>query len=716
MSQLAFQSGEINTVEPARPPSWRLELIITLLGLLGLVLFLAFYDRAFPSAAIDLELSRAEIAQRAEAYLQSLGYDLQGYEFALSFQEDWGASVYLQRTLGVPETNRLVHAERLPIWTWHARWFRPLQKEEFSVSLAPDGEVVAFAHTIPEDAPGASLPQAQARALAEAYLVAGRARTLEDWEQVSASSQEQPGGRVDHYFEWKRRGFAIGDGDLRLSVTVQGDRVGSSGLWLRVPEAFQRRFSEQSDRAGFFNGLSFMIGFFGFGLAGLLAYLVGIWRGGLRWHAGLWPALAFALVSLLAGLNTLPLNKAWYDTTQDYALFWLQQVLNLVYGASFGAVPIFILWAGGGQLSQRVWPRRDKLLPRSDDRWGVLARSGWRGVMLGGMMGGYVVLFYLIATRWLGGWTPLDVPYTDLYATPLPFLGPLEGGLLPALDEELVFRLVGISLILGLTRRRWLALLVPGGLWAFAHLSYVRDPFYLRGIELLIPALFLLGLFFLRFDLTTTIVAHFTYNAGLGALPLLRSGEPYFVLSGLIVVAAMLAPVMPGLVGTVRRRLRREERVAPQPQLRPATLHDLQALAALPVEGVDWESLLEDVTAVVCCLQAGGKVVGVAAGEMRAEGESEVLVVYVAPRWRRQYWGSRLVDALGAELRARGAQSARATVEADDRLATAFWASQGWRPAVKVFRRSLIPSPSLGWRDVSRWLKARGRTTSNDQK
>jgi ribosomal protein S18 acetylase RimI-like enzyme len=346
-------------------------------------------------------------------------------------------------------------------------------------------------------------------------------------------------------------------------------------------------------------------------------------------------------------------------------------------------------------------------------------------------MGAYAVLFYLVATQVFGSWTPLDVPYTDLYATPLPFLGPLQGGLLPAITEELTFRLVGVSLLLWLTRRRWLALLVPGGLWAFAHLSYVRDPFYLRGIELLISAVFLVGLFFLRFDLTTTIAAHFVYNAGLGALPLLRSDEPYFVISGLIVIAAMLAPVVPGMLIAARRRLRLsgEKQAISSLQIRQVTSADRARLAAFPIQGPDWETLLEGSTepraerdgstelaevkelaevgsrAAAVCLQADDDLVGVAAGRVSDDGIGQVLAVYVAPRWRRRYWGSTLVDRLSADLRALGAQTMRAEVEAGDRVALAFWASQGWRPAVKVFTHSLIPPQRLGWRDmIKRWM------------
>ena len=49
-----------------QPYSRRLDILITILGLLGLVLFLALYDDAFPSAAIDLTFSRDEITRRAD--------------------------------------------------------------------------------------------------------------------------------------------------------------------------------------------------------------------------------------------------------------------------------------------------------------------------------------------------------------------------------------------------------------------------------------------------------------------------------------------------------------------------------------------------------------------------------------------------------------------------------------------------------------------------
>lgn len=695
-----------------KPSNPRLDLFITLLGLAGIVLFLSLYDSAFPSAAIDLTLSRDEIARRAEAYIQAQGYDVEGYEFALTFDESGWASVYLQRTVGIPETNRLIRDEGVPIYYWRARWFKPLQKEEFSASLAPDGNVVAFSHSVPEDRPGAALEQEQARVLAEGYATGDRGWSLAGWELTSASSQDRPGGRVDHHFEWKQRDWSVGDSEMRIAVDVQGDRIGGYGYWLKTPESFDRQFLEQRNRAGFVNNLSYTIGFYGFIFAAVAALVAAAWRSTLNWRAGLKPALLVGVVSLLASLNYLPLAKAGYGTTQDYALFWIQRVFNIVVSAGYDAALVYLLWLGGKSLARRVWPRQDKILPRSDDRRGTLARSAWRGLMLGGMSGGYVILFYLIATRLFGGWTPLQVSSASTYATPLPFLGPIETGLTPAMTEELVFRLVGIALVLLWTRRRWLALLIPGVLWAFAHLGYVRDPFYLRGIELTIEAVLLTGLFFLRFDLITTITAHFAYNASLGALPLLRSGEPYFVASGLIVVAAMLAPLLPGVAGGLRR-LRHTQARIPQPRVDVAAQSDLPRLLQLPVEGVDWPALFGDPNTWIMCLRASDTVIGVAAGRMKSEDTAEITVVYVDPAWRRRYWGSALIDDLAGRMCERGVRTIEVTAASKDRTCIGFWASQGWRPTTAILSKSFALKE--GQRKGSFFRRIRESLTSGEE-
>ena len=207
-----------------------------------------------------------------------------------------------------------------------------------------------------------------------------------------------------------------------------------------------------------------------------------------------------------------------------------------------------------------------------------------------------------------------------------------------------------------------------------------------------------MSLLFLRFDLTTVIVAHFAYNAGLGALPLLRSGEPHFVASGVVVLLAMLAPTMPYLFRELRRRLRSESRVTIHPRIRTMVDNDRQALEKLSLDDVDWAECLGDSNTVALGLEAGEEIVGAAIGRMGTEKEALVLMVYVNPTWRRRYWGSKLLVKLNNRLQERGAETIHTQVDVDDKRAMRFMFSQPWRQARVIFDWPSKPPTFPGWR------------------
>lgn len=697
MREQPFKSNNLGKSENLKTPprNRRIDLWITIAGLLGAILFFGLYDQAFPAAALDLKLSRSEISRLADETMSDYGYDTSGYKTSLSFSESGMASIYLQRELGIPEANRRIQEENLPIWYWSARYFIPLQKEEFLLQLAPDGRIVGFLHSIEEDQPGASISQEEARELAEAYLIDQHGLDLLDWEEISASSEDRPGGRRDHYFSWRERDFEAGESELRVAATVHGDRADGYDYWLKVPESFTRQFAEQSNKADFLSTISQVIGMGGFTIAAIVFFILSLLRYGQPRRPAILMALLVGIVSLLAGLNSLPLYKASYSTTQGYMQFWLEILFYSAIGLVVYMGYIFLIWSGGERISKLVWPRQDKALPLADDRWAELARSTWRGLMMAGILGGYIVLFYLVATRIFGGWAPMDIGYSDYFATPFPFLPAIATGVLPAIDEETMFRLIGVSLILGLTRHRWLALLIPGTLWAFAHTSYVRDPYYMRGIEILIPAIFLYGLFFLRFNLTTTIIGHMTYNATLGALPMLRSGEPYFIFSGLVVVLFLISPTLPGLWRAWRRRRGGRGLESERPQITPATSQDLANLGTLPVQSLDWEALVADPDQVIYCLKADEKILGCATGHL--EGQTGwIEAVYVSKEQRERYWGSALVDTVCEALYSQGAKDIRIAAPPHNHRALAFLNGLGWQPVEQIFEHSTWPDfPAL---------------------
>ena len=672
-----------------------LELFITLLGLLGVILFLTFYERALPNAAIDLKYSREQVSHLAESQLKKFGYSSEGFEFALSFNEDNMASYYLQRKLGVEETNLRLSNEKWPLHYWTARWYKPLEKEEFFMRFSPQGEFLGFNHVIAEDALGAAITIEQAQVTAENFLSQYSNWLASDWVRVEASSEAMSAGRVDHTFVWKSSQFSAGESELRYAVTVQGDQVGNLRYWIKIPETFSRDFSAERNRAGFINDTAFLFGFGGFLLVAILGFSIA--RPDMR--RILRPVLLSFAVSLAASLNFIPLYRASYNTTQDYTLFWVMVVVGALFSAIFSSALVFIGWGGGQGIAKLVLPGQDRILARGPNRWIEFSRSAWRGLMLGGFDLGYIVMFYLFATKVLGWWSPVTAEYSNAYATPFPFLQAFDVGLNAALSEELIFRLIGISFFLWVFRKqRWLAVLIPGMLWAFAHTSYVSYPIYARGIELTISAI-ITGIIFLKFDLFTTLMSHFSYNMIIVAMPLLRSSDPSFQFSGMIVLAVLILPLLPGLFWTLKLRFSKSNSLPDSFFLTPAAESDLPTLSALPVTA-DWPALLAQTNRTILCLRGNDELIGFATGYME-NNTANIDGIYVASRWRRQYWGAKLLDAIQEHFKILGVETQRSFLLLKENKQRAFLNNLFWRPSTLV----LSPNPPFVFSTVFQELK-----------
>ncbi len=671
---------------PRRSPRLRVEVLITLLGLLGWGIFLRYYDQVSPVAAVDLRYDRDDIARIAEDYARSRGLDVEGYHRVTTFGPDGMAQIYLERTVGVRRMNELVRAQEVPVWTWTVRWFVPQQTEEVYVDLLPTGEVAGFSHALPEDAPDATVTPAAAQQMAERFL-AGQGIALDNWALYDVSAITRP-QRTDHSLIWVKEGPDIGEGDVRLSVTVKGDQVGHWGSWVRVPEAFSRDYRQQRSRAWLLDEIATSLGML-FLVGGVVVVFWGLYVGLKIGWAPVLAGAAAGLVDLLDSLNRLSMLGAGYDTAVDYQTHVLNTLAYYLATAAESALLVALLVVAAQWLLRAVWPRQDKLMPAPPGRGTTFARSTWRGTMVGGLWAAYMILFYTLA-KGLGAWSPVRTPDVDLLATPLPVLAALYIGLLPALTEELKYRALGIGLTMRLTGgRTFLALLVPSFLWGFAHSSYLTDPIWLRGVELTISSLLLSGLFFLLFDLTTVVVAHYTYNAALIGIVLIRSGNPLFVLTGL---SAVLLGLAPGLVVLLRRLLGRRHR-------------ELGAVTISAATGEEWARLpgrlsppagAEPAAEQLLCLRSeSGRLLGLAHGTVVCNGPQSrsglVLDIQVLAPYRSRYYGTALYKALLDWFRTQGVDEVLAQVPLPNAGAATFWTVQGFRPFARMWQGRAAP-------------------------
>src|SRR5439155_1151325 len=102
-----------------------------------------------------------------------------------------------------------------------------------------NGAIAGYEHVLPGDAPGATIDQEAALALAGDYLAKQRGVDLGSLGLVDRATVARD-HRADHTFSWERGGFKVDEATDRYTVTVHGDRPDGFTQFLKVPEAWSR--------------------------------------------------------------------------------------------------------------------------------------------------------------------------------------------------------------------------------------------------------------------------------------------------------------------------------------------------------------------------------------------------------------------------------------------------------------------------------------------
>lgn len=512
-----------------------------LVAALSLAVGVPNFYRAFPEASIDFAITREQARDQALSFLERRGLDASGHHHSAAFKYDSPTKTFLERELGLEGATALI-GRPVRLWRWSNRWTRELQKEEFQVELTTTGELVGFAHLIDEAAPGAHLALDEARRLAEGFL-AGMGRDLAGLEFVEYQTLARP-GRTDYAFTWKLAGFEVEDATYRLSVGVQGDEVGRYAEGLKVPEAWQREYQQlrSANEATGMLALLFMV----FTWLALLFCLVrSARRQELRWKgASLFGLIAFAL-TFLSQINELPVNiHNAYQTTQTFGSFLTRSLLvALMAGLGAGLFIAFIV-AGAEPVYRRAYGQHLDLFAQFRPQ-GLRTKRFLLGSALGlaltAFFFAYQTLFYLSAEAF-GAWSPAEIPYSEMVNTYFPWVTVLLIGFLPAVMEEFTSRAFSIPFLTGLLRSRWTAVVISALIWGFAHANYPQQPFWIRGLEVGIGGL-IVGAVMLRWGLLPALVWHYTVDALYTALILLRSSNPYYVLTAGLGAGLLLVPL-----------------------------------------------------------------------------------------------------------------------------------------------------------------------------
>jgi membrane protease YdiL (CAAX protease family) len=579
-------------------------------GIIGTIFAYKYFFRAFPEASVDFRVTRTEALKVARNFVGGLGENVSGYRSAIVFSVDDDAKTYLERELGLQQANELMSSQ-LHVWYWDVRFFRPLQEEEFYVRVSPAGNVVGYTHKIEEARPGATLERTTAQARAQNFLVATLGLEPSQWDFLpeEANSIKRP-NRTDWDFTWEKHGFRAKEAPYRLTVALQGEHIGGSQEYLRVPEAWERAF--QRLRSGNDTlALVFTVPYiFLLGCAVWLAFKMTN-AGQSSWRGAIVLGLLVAGLLFLQNLNDWPLWGAGYNTNASYAGFVLAKIGAAVVFSVATALTVTLVLPAAEPLYRASQPQRLQLAKAFTLR-GLRSKEFFSAAVVGLSLAaahiGYVVAFYIVASH-LGAWAPQEINYQDSVNTLFPWLSGAAIGLLASTNEEFTFRLFAIPFFKRLTGSRWIAVVLPAFMWSFLHSNYPQEPPYIRGIEIGIFGI-IAGLVMLRWGILATLIWHYTVDASLVGLLLVRSNSLYFKVSGIVVGLAAATPLLFAAISYLSRgRFEPDEdllnQAAPIPQI-PLTAETEEIAAAVRTRRYDALSSAKLVFLAVCLVAGVG--------------------------------------------------------------------------------------------------------------
>ena len=563
----------------------RVLLLWLLAATVGAFVAYRYFFRAFPEASVDFKVTRGAALERAFAFAAGQGLSLQGYQSAVVFNVDDNTKTYLEREVGLEQANRLMSSE-VSVWYWDVRFFRPRQQEEIRVRVDPKGRIVGYGHVLEEAAPGARLDRAAAFNVAEQFLSETVQADLSAYSFLAeeANSAARP-NRTDWTFTWERTGFRVKDAPYRFQVTIEGDRPGGYLEFLKVPEAWQRTYERLRSSNNFVETIALIP--YAVLIGAALSVLIMLGRRGLiRWKWILALGLFITALYFAMQLNDWPLIRAGYDTNDSYASFVATELAKALAG-SFGLALLVVIAAAPGEPLYRTGQPNQLRLGGAFTLKGFRTRqffcSGIVGLCLAAAHIGFVVAFYVVGRRF-GVWAPQDLQYSDTLSTVLPWIYPLTIGIYAAASEEFLFRMFSIPFLMRVTRSRILAILLPAFAWGFLHSNYPQEPPYIRGIEVGSIGI-VAGWVMLRWGILATLTWHYTVDAFLTSLSLMRSEDLYTRISGGLVGFAAVIPVAVAGVLYLRRGAFADETEllnSGQPLAEPSVIAEDAAPAAQP--------------------------------------------------------------------------------------------------------------------------------------
>ncbi|MFQ6675294.1 MAG: lysostaphin resistance A-like protein [Fidelibacterota bacterium] len=377
---------------PSEETGWKPGRMVPLAGVAGFVLWLVFtpFHTPAPGLEIDRNLSR----ELALDTLSARNVELPPETRILSRVE---ATLTQQYRFVWQEGGRDLFHRLLDIYLpgphWVVRFARfegdvAERAEEYRVSIAGDGTVFRIRHQLPESAPGARLPEDQARPIARRALRETQNIDPDRVKEISAVESTLP-ARTDWLFTFAdTAAYPLDKGEARINIEINGDRIGDSYRYVHVPETWSREEKSRRNLAAIL-GLASRMGLVVLFLAGVVISIIrwsktsGTPPGEARGKGFSFPVFLkfstfiFAL-TVFDGANRWPSVTSRFVTSQPLSAQILVTVAFSVLAALFLSVGLGLIIAYVHSRPGASGPRTGK--GRPPVMWGVAVGAAVAGI------------------------------------------------------------------------------------------------------------------------------------------------------------------------------------------------------------------------------------------------------------------------------------------------------------------------------------------------
>lgn len=379
----------------------------TLVGglIVAVILLLAFFlPHQTPTDFVNFRFGKSQVETKAKKWLAAQTDSTKYYQSAITVfntQRSQALKYLLENT--TVDTSRKILQQLLYPQVWRARFFRPLKKQEYRIHFQPEtGEMLAFQRMIPESAPGDSLTDDQAVAIAHRWLRSHQIDAL-NYALKSVEQMARP-NRLDYdlTFEAKKNFWAsINEGRPQYLMTVQGNQVATFLRDYKLPEEWLRtRTARTLGRT--VQNIGRILVFILFGITGIVLLIIKLRQtDSFSWRPSLWTGGIIFILMLLLGFNRWDSILANYTTTIPWSQFNIVIYVSLIVsGLAFGGIVLL-----GSALARLYYPG-SLLAWKAPERY-IFARDSLFTVL--------IALIGFLGIGYLQSWLRLQFPQIALF-------------------------------------------------------------------------------------------------------------------------------------------------------------------------------------------------------------------------------------------------------------------------------------------------------------